>query len=778
MDSATQTTREFESRGSAEGRDEELRHRPFRSWALQQDLISLLGNEPVWEGERDPPSFEADQAKSTEEIRGQAFLREELQNNPEFGLRSKTCAALWGAALITNALNQWGPSGLEMDSSYFAISFIAIAIGFSICAFVFPLLKPRAFVVVERCVVTYAFVIIAFQCSVTGGADSPFVLWVIFAVFYAAYFMKPRDVFFETTLGVIVAIAPIVYEPSEASTNAALFAFLMAAVSAATAYAVFYRRQLSRVAERAVRFLALADPLTSVANLRSFEHFADFLINSGTGRFSIAMVDMNGLKGANTVFGYDVGDDMVVRLSRLMIQASETEDQVARIGGDEFAVLIPSEDPEAAKNWRARFENAMATHNEHICGRLPQISVAIGTAVFPEDGKRVDELIDVADRRMYAQKSPAVTPPHVLEVASPVGALRLLNSGQALVAPKRVFNREEHGTQAGIMWLITGTFVFSWPLLPGAVVPYPTATVLLGFYCWLIAVISFASRSKSFRHYGWRIADIATLTIAAPGLWLTAGSESPFQLAGILVVAYYAQFYRGKAAFWRIATVIGLYSFAFWTSGDVSPAGETLFITVVMAEFVIATILQINSRAIDRSLAMIRESATRDALTGTRNLHAFRGDLAIATADGDTEENSHLNRPALILADLDNFRDINTQAGHSGGDAILRESARRLETACAKNGTIYRIGGDEFAILFTVDRFSDAAAIADRCRRALNFQPPEHLGIKTPVAASIGYSVLRDGMSGAKFVNAVEAALAESKASHGDSVAADTSVLL
>jgi GGDEF domain-containing protein len=50
------------------------------------------------------------------------------------------------------------------------------------------------------------------------------------------------------------------------------------------------------------------------------------------------MIDMNGLKGANTVFGYDVGDDMVVRLARLMAQVSGPEDQIARIRPCQAAV--------------------------------------------------------------------------------------------------------------------------------------------------------------------------------------------------------------------------------------------------------------------------------------------------------------------------------------------------------------------------------------------------------------------------------------------------------
>jgi GGDEF domain-containing protein len=68
--------------------------------------------------------------------------------------------------------------------------------------------------------------------------------------------------------------------------------------------------------------------------------------------------------------------------------------------------------------------------------------------------------------------------------------------------------------------------------------------------------------------------------------------------------------------------------------------------------------------------------------------------------------------------------------------------------------------------------------LAERCRRALNFVPPTHLNVDVQVSASVGFSVLHDEMTRESFVSAVETALAESKARQGDSIAADTNVML
>jgi diguanylate cyclase (GGDEF)-like protein len=778
MESSTQSARGVEELDPAQGQEELLQHRPFRSWALQQDLISLLGSEPDWENGAAGTGDTPDRSDGARTLNGQGFLRDELQNNPEFDLRTKTSLALWTSVLITDSINQYGPTGLKMASQYFTVMIIGVVIALVFTAITYPRLSPRSFPVVEQIMLTAAFGLIAFQCSVTGGADSPYALWLVFTIFYTAYFMPSTQVACNTALGVGIALAPLIYEPSKTSANAAVFALLLAAITCTLSYTIFYRRQLSRGAERGVKFLALADPLTSVANLRAFEQLCEQLTTSSPGTFAIAMVDMNGLKGANTVFGYDVGDDMVVRLARLMADVSGAEDQIARIGGDEFAVVLPAGDSRDIDNWRAKFDAALAAHNERIRGRLPQVSVSTGMATFPTDGRTTDELINVADSRMYAEKSPAVSPPHVVDDPSPINATRLLSGPYALGTPERRFSRRRFTTQAGAFWGITAFFVLAWPLIPGADIPHPKATVALGIYCVLISAIAFAGRTKLLRGVGWRIADIATLTVALPGMWITGGWESPFQATGLLVIAYYAQVYRGAEAVARITIVVGLYTIAFWTSGDVSPAGQSLYATVVTAELVIAAILQINAQAIDGSLKVIRESATHDALTGLQNLYAFRERLMSTPAVSPLDEEAHLHRPALVIADLDKFRDMNTQAGHRGGDAILREAARRLETAAGKDATIYRVGGDEFAILFTVDRFGDAAAIAERCRRALAFVPPDHLQIDGQVSASVGFSVLRDGMSREGWVIAVESALAESKGHRGDSVAADTNLML
>jgi GGDEF domain-containing protein len=96
-----------------------------------------------------------------------------------------------------------------------------------------------------------------------------------------------------------------------------------------------------------------------------------------------------------------------------------------------------------------------------------------------------------------------------------------------------------------------------------------------------------------------------------------------------------------------------------------------------------------------------RERAEReanvDALTGVANRRAF--DLALATAEADPTT-------AVVLFDADNFGKVNKAAGQVAGDAMLREVAKTIHTAARSHGVggrVFRIGGDEFAVLCDSD---------------------------------------------------------------------------
>ena len=129
-----------------------------------------------------------------------------------------------------------------------------------------------------------------------------------------------------------------------------------------------------------------------------------------------------------------------------------------------------------------------------------------------------------------------------------------------------------------------------------------------------------------------------------------------------------------------------------------------------------------------------RHQATHDALTGLPNWELLRDRLeqALAGASRSTGE------VALLLIDLDRFKDINDSLGHSYGDKLLCQVGPRLRSVLRDGDTLARLGGDEFAVLLpTVDGVGEAESVAERLREALH-RPFDVDGVSLDVEASVG----------------------------------------
>jgi len=147
--------------------------------------------------------------------------------------------------------------------------------------------------------------------------------------------------------------------------------------------------------ERAACF----DALTGVMNRRSFE--LDLTRELGRvsrhgGRFSLAMLDLDGLKTINDTLGHMIGDARLQALGSALRTSTRKEDTAYRIGGDEFAVLLPGAVPAQAQRIMSRVaETAVPTR------------FSWGVAACPSDGTTADELVGAADARLYRHRAAA-----------------------------------------------------------------------------------------------------------------------------------------------------------------------------------------------------------------------------------------------------------------------------------------------------------------------------------------------------------------------------------
>ena len=151
-----------------------------------------------------------------------------------------------------------------------------------------------------------------------------------------------------------------------------------------------------------VRKLAITDPLTGLSNYRTLFNVMETEVQRSrrTGRpFAVLLLDLDGLKAINDEHGHLVGSRAICRLANVLRIHSRSVDTAARYGGDEFAVVLPEAGEEAAAAASRRICERMARD-----GEFPQVTVSIGSAVFPKDGDTIDDLLGAADRALYGMK--------------------------------------------------------------------------------------------------------------------------------------------------------------------------------------------------------------------------------------------------------------------------------------------------------------------------------------------------------------------------------------
>lgn len=156
-------------------------------------------------------------------------------------------------------------------------------------------------------------------------------------------------------------------------------------------------------AEEELRYLSIHDPLTGLCNRAYFEQEMLRLGQSRQYPISVFMVDVNDLKEANDNQGHAAGDQLLQRTAAVLKAAFRQEDVIARIGGDEFAVLLPNTDNAAAETITQRVRDCLQAHNASHEGA--PLSFSLGAATAERPGLPLVEVLRQADERMYEEKS-------------------------------------------------------------------------------------------------------------------------------------------------------------------------------------------------------------------------------------------------------------------------------------------------------------------------------------------------------------------------------------
>ena len=156
-----------------------------------------------------------------------------------------------------------------------------------------------------------------------------------------------------------------------------------------------------------LRLLSETDEMTSLKNKRSFNETLSREIKKAarySRKFSILLIDADNLKEVNDGFGHGAGDQLIKVLANTMKESLRTSDVVARIGGDEFVVLLPEADRKHALEAGERIRSSTANTSFDRDGQRVDMTVSIGIASFPDDGESLEEIMENADRALYKSK--------------------------------------------------------------------------------------------------------------------------------------------------------------------------------------------------------------------------------------------------------------------------------------------------------------------------------------------------------------------------------------
>jgi diguanylate cyclase (GGDEF)-like protein len=167
-----------------------------------------------------------------------------------------------------------------------------------------------------------------------------------------------------------------------------------------------------------------------------------------------------------------------------------------------------------------------------------------------------------------------------------------------------------------------------------------------------------------------------------------------------------------------------------------------------------------SARALDASRDELEKIAYSDALTALANRRRFTQDMRRLME----YSRRHGTRFALVLIDLDRFKDINDRLGHDVGDALLVAAAQRLQELTADDDSVARLGGDEFAVL--ISDASDKQRVADFCQRIIDSVAAQLDvdGTRISATSSVGVAVYpQDGAGQESLYKAADKALYAAK---------------
>lgn len=188
-------------------------------------------------------------------------------------------------------------------------------------------------------------------------------------------------------------------------------------------------------------------------------------------------------------------------------------------------------------------------------------------------------------------------------------------------------------------------------------------------------------------------------------------------------------------------------------------------LTIYFALFGSAGFINVFSSELTSENRSLNKLASIDPLTGIKNRREFEQQAYKAIADCDSKLST-----ALIIIDIDDFKILNDNFGHVIGDKVLQQFSEIVSNRLPKDSAVYRLGGEEFAIMMSKADLKAAMDLAERVKSAIEINPDDHLPKYT---VSMGVAVLKAGEKLHEWTERADQAMYYSKRNGKNQVSAE-----
>jgi diguanylate cyclase (GGDEF)-like protein/putative nucleotidyltransferase with HDIG domain len=220
---------------------------------------------------------------------------------------------------------------------------------------------------------------------------------------YAAYFLSTSQLVLQTALIAVVYPLAVALTGGAAQFEQRWLLTIWTIVVVGTFTAVL-RRRMTGLIER-LAAAASTDPLTRLLNRRGFRDIFELELERSrrTGRpCALVVADLDHFKRVNDMLGHPAGDDHLRRFAQLLEAGKRRIDAAARLGGEEFALLLPDTDEHGAYVIAERLRHSI---RDAFAPNQLALTVSFGVAAYPAHGRNGDQLLQAADQALYVAKA-------------------------------------------------------------------------------------------------------------------------------------------------------------------------------------------------------------------------------------------------------------------------------------------------------------------------------------------------------------------------------------